>query len=72
MTLTERALHGMLEGLDPYSRYYDRGEAEQARRIIDGDFRGIGVVFQAGVEDGRVLFPRRRIARRAAACASET
>ena len=57
VTLTERALHGMLEGLDPYSRYHDRGEAEQARRIIDGDFRGIGVVFQAGVEEGRVLFP---------------
>lgn len=57
VTLTERALHGMLEGLDPYSRYHDRGEAEQARRIIDGDFRGIGVVFQAGVQEGRILFP---------------
>lgn len=57
VTLTERALHGMLEGLDPYSRYHDRGEAEQARRVIDGDFRGIGVVFQAGVEEGRILFP---------------
>ncbi|MEE2939746.1 MAG: S41 family peptidase [Planctomycetota bacterium] len=57
VTLTERALHGMLDGLDPYSRYHGRDQAEQARRVIHGDFRGIGVVFQAGVQEGRILFP---------------
>lgn len=55
--LTERALHGMLDGLDPYSRYHDRADAERARREIDGDFRGIGVVFKPPITDAQVLFP---------------
>ena len=45
--LVTRALSGMLDGLDPYSRYYDEVSSEQARREIDGDFRGIGVVFRS-------------------------
>lgn len=55
--LTERALHGMLDELDPYSKYHDRGQAEGARRDIDGDFRGIGVVFRLPTSRGQVLFP---------------
>ena len=55
--LVTRALSGMLDGLDPYSRYYDAASSEQARREIDGDFRGIGVVFRAPISNGQVLFP---------------
>ncbi len=55
--LSERALHGMLDGLDDYSRYHDRGDAERARREIDGDFRGIGVVFKPPTSDAQILFP---------------
>ncbi len=55
--LVTRALSGMLDGLDPYSRYYDGESSEQARREIDGDFRGIGVVFRSPISRGQVLFP---------------
>ncbi|QDV09692.1 putative CtpA-like serine protease [Planctomycetes bacterium Poly30] len=55
--LTTRALHGMLDELDPYSRYYDREVSERVRREIDGDFRGIGVVFKPPTEDAEILFP---------------
>ncbi len=55
--LTTRALHGMLDDLDPYSRYYDREVSERARREIDGDFRGIGVVFKPPTADAEILFP---------------
>lgn len=55
--LVTRALSGMLDGLDPYSRYYDAESSEQARREIDGDFRGIGVVFRSPISRGQVLFP---------------
>ncbi len=55
--LTARALHGMLDDLDPYSRYYDREVSERVRREIDGDFRGIGVVFKPPTADAEILFP---------------
>jgi carboxyl-terminal processing protease len=55
--LVTRALSGMLDGLDPYSRYYDEESSEQVRREIDGDFRGIGVVFRSPISRGQVLFP---------------
>ncbi|MGD2017294.1 MAG: S41 family peptidase [Planctomycetota bacterium] len=55
--LVTRALSGMLDGLDPYSRYYDDESSERARREIEGDFRGIGVVFRSPIADGQVLFP---------------
>ncbi|MFT5732581.1 MAG: carboxyl-terminal processing protease [Planctomycetota bacterium] len=55
--LTNRALHGMLDELDPYSRYYDAQVSERVRREIDGDFRGIGVVFKAPTADAEILFP---------------
>ncbi len=55
--LMVRALHGMLDDLDPYSRYYERALSERVRREIDGDFRGIGVVFTQPTSDAQVLFP---------------
>lgn len=55
--LVDRALHGMIDGLDPYSRYYDRSEGERVRRETEGDFKGIGVIFRRPTERGQVLFP---------------
>ena len=55
--LMVRALHGMLDKLDRYSRYYERSKSERIRREIDGDFLGIGVVFRAPTEDGQIMFP---------------
>ncbi|MEM8710598.1 MAG: S41 family peptidase [Planctomycetota bacterium] len=55
--LTARSLHGMLDELDPYSRYYDREISERVRREIEGDFRGIGVVFKPPTKDAEILFP---------------
>jgi carboxyl-terminal processing protease len=55
--LVDRALHGMIDGLDPYSRYYDHAEAERVRRETEGDFKGIGVIFRRPTERGQVLFP---------------
>ena len=37
--LVTRALSGMLDGLDPYSRYYDAESSEQARREMSADLR---------------------------------
>lgn len=55
--LAARAMHGMLDELDTYSRYYEKSEAEGARRDIEGDFRGIGVIFKAPITDAQILFP---------------
>ena len=55
--LAARAMHGMLDELDVYSRYYERSEAEAARRDIHGDFRGLGVIFKRPTADGEILFP---------------
>lgn len=55
--LVDRALHGMIDGLDPYSRYYDPSEDERVRRETEGDFKGIGVIFRRPTEQGQVLFP---------------
>ena len=55
--LLDHALHGMLAGLDPYSRYYDREESRDLDRETRGRFRGIGVVFRSPVAAGQVLYP---------------
>lgn len=55
--LLDHALHGMLAGLDPYSRYYDREEARGLERETAGRYRGIGVVFRRPVARGEVLYP---------------
>jgi len=54
--LLDHALHGMLEGLDRYSRYYDVAESTQVERETEGRYQGIGAVFRSPIADGRVLF----------------
>lgn len=55
--LVDRALHGMIDGLDPYSYYYDQSQDERVRRETEGEFKGIGVIFRRPTELGQVLFP---------------
>jgi carboxyl-terminal processing protease len=40
--LTENAIGNMLEGLDPYTRYYDEQGVESARINAAGQYGGIG------------------------------
>lgn len=54
--LLESALHGMIETLDPYSRFYGADEVAQLRRETSGQYTGIGVVFAAPPSEARVLF----------------
>lgn len=54
--LLEQSLHGMVEALDPYSRFYGADEVEAMRRETSGQYRGIGVVFAPPVAEARVLF----------------
>jgi carboxyl-terminal processing protease len=54
--LLDRALQGLVEGLDPYSRYYDENQVAALERDTTGRYRGIGVVFKRPLKEGRVLF----------------
>jgi len=54
--LIDAALHGMVESLDGYSRYYDSDQVAALERDTTGRYRGIGVVFRPPPEQGRVLF----------------
>jgi carboxyl-terminal processing protease len=54
--LLELALHGMVDGLDPYSRYYDRAEALELERETGGRYTGVGIVFRRPASEGVVLF----------------
>ncbi|HVS19626.1 MAG TPA: S41 family peptidase, partial [Planctomycetota bacterium] len=54
--LVDEALQGMVASLDPYSRYYTRGELAAMQRETSGRYRGIGVVFARPTQEGRVLF----------------
>ena len=55
--MVDRALHGLVEGLDPYSRYYDREQIAGVERDTSGVYQGIGVVFAPLAPPGQVLFP---------------
>jgi carboxyl-terminal processing protease len=56
--LVRSALSGMVESLDPYSRYLSTSEETSTfDRETRGSFTGIGVVFRGPIEGGRVLFP---------------
>ncbi|MDP6838327.1 MAG: S41 family peptidase [Planctomycetota bacterium] len=58
--LLQAALVGMLDDLDPYSRYYTPTESERMERETRGVFKGIGVVFRDVPADefkGQILFP---------------
>ena len=54
--LIDAALHGMVESLDGYSRYFDSEQIAGLERDTTGHYRGIGVVFRPPLEAGRVLF----------------
>jgi carboxyl-terminal processing protease len=54
--LLDGALHGMVEGLDRYSRFLDRAQVADFERETGGQYRGIGVVFRDPPKDGQVLF----------------
>jgi carboxyl-terminal processing protease len=54
--LLDRALHGMVEELDPYSRYYDPSEVDALERETTGKYTGVGVVFAQPASAARVLF----------------
>lgn len=53
--LVDRSLHGMLESLDPYSRFYDASEIAALERETTGKYRGIGVVFAVPRERSQIL-----------------
>lgn len=55
--LLDHALHGMAEGLDDYSQYFNAGEAARLERETAGRYDGLGVVIGSPFTDGRVLFP---------------
>ncbi len=54
--LVEGALHGMVESLDAYSRYYGSEGLSAMNRETSGHYRGIGVVFARRVREAQVLF----------------
>lgn len=54
--MLQLALHGMVEGLDSYSRYYTADEARTLERETRGRYLGIGVVFKPPASEGQVLF----------------
>ncbi len=54
--LLDLALHGMVDGLDPYSRYYDRVESLELERETGGHYTGVGIVFRRPPSEGLVLF----------------
>ena len=53
--LTDSALHGMLDGLDDYSRYYDRDESAAFENETAGIYAGVGIRFTRGSELTEVL-----------------
>lgn len=54
--LLDDALTGLLEGLDPYSRYYAAEDLPQLDRETSGKYQGIGVLFAQTGQRGHVLF----------------
>ena len=55
--LLDKALHGMLAGLDPHSSYLDKDEFKDMNAVTSGKFGGLGIEVQA--QDGvvRVVAP---------------
>ena len=54
--MLDDALHGLVGGLDAYSRYYDRGEAQSLERETIGRYTGVGAVFLQPLTQARILF----------------
>ena len=55
--LLDHALHGMAEGLDDYSQYFNADEAARLERETAGRYDGLGVVIASPFTEGRILFP---------------
>lgn len=55
--LLDAALHGLADGLDDYSHYYDLGEARELQRETTGRYFGLGVVLARPFREARILFP---------------
>lgn len=55
--LLDGALHGLADGLDAWSSWYDRTELAQLDRETGGRFHGLGVSLRAPAGEGRILFP---------------
>jgi carboxyl-terminal processing protease len=55
--MLESALHGLADGLDDYSQYFDLAESEALQRETSGRYFGLGVVLGKPFEEGRILFP---------------
>lgn len=54
--LLDQALHGMVQALDPYSRFYGESEIAALERETTGHYKGIGVVFAQPTQEARVLY----------------
>lgn len=54
--MVDRALHGLVESLDEYSRYYNEPEVTGLERETGGRYEGFGVVFRRPYNRARVLF----------------
>jgi carboxyl-terminal processing protease len=54
--LLDQALHGMVQALDPYSRFYGEAEIAALERETTGHYQGIGVVFAQPTHEARVLY----------------
>jgi carboxyl-terminal processing protease len=54
--MVDQALHGMIERLDAYSRYYDRPEVAELERETGGRYTGFGFVLRRPFDQVRVLF----------------
>lgn len=46
-SLMKRGINGMLEGLDPFSNYFDESEREDIDLLTTGKYGGIGIVVSA-------------------------
>lgn len=52
-TLARKAIHGMVETLDPHSEFLEERDFEMLEEQLSGDFSGIGI--QVETRNGRVL-----------------
>ncbi|HET6202687.1 MAG TPA: S41 family peptidase [Planctomycetota bacterium] len=57
-TVLYNALHGMVEGLDPYSRFYEPEETRSLEEETSGRFAGIGIVIEPGSLPITIAFPQ--------------
>lgn len=55
--LLSSALHGLADGLDDYSQYFDAEEARLLQRETSGRYFGLGVVLERPFSKARILFP---------------